>query len=335
MRAVIVEKAGPWLSIQDPGRSGQTGIGLSRGGAADRRGYLEGLALLDQPLGQAVVECAGLGGAFRFTARTRFSLSGAGMRANLAGARVESHASHVAEAGEVLSVEAIENGVYGYVAFAGGIATEPEFGGRGFHKIGGFGTHLQSGASLPLGPDQHLDAPPAVCDLPSENGAIRVMPGPQTNLFQDATRRSFEDQTFKRSNRANRQGVGLDMDGIPFSTGAQLNQVSDFITEGDIQMTGDGTPYVLLADCQTIGGYPRIGTVLPGDLHRVAQAPLGAKLDFRFVSLEEAEGLWMSDQARLDALKSMCRPRVRNPKEMADLLSYELVDRPPGEVNER
>ena len=74
-----------------------------------------------------------------------------------------------------------------------------------------------------------------------------------------------------------------------------MGQVSDFITEGDIQMTGDGTPFVLLADCQTMGGYPRIGTVIPADLSRIAQALPGTKLSFRFIELEEAEALWQSD----------------------------------------
>ena len=127
-------------------------------------------------------------------------------------------------------------------------------------------------------------------------------------------------------------GVRLEHDGAAFSTAAQLNQVSDFISEGDIQMTGDGTPYVLLADCQTIGGYPRIGTVLPADLPRIAQAGPGAELRFQLVTLEEAEAAWQSDADWLADLSRACAPRVRNPREMADLLSYELIDRPPDEV---
>lgn len=331
-RALTVLRGGPQISVQDGGRPGGLGIGLSRGGAADRRGYLAGLALLGQPLGTAVIEMAGLGGSFRFEAACRFALTGAGMRAILDGQPIEGQASHLAGPGSVLEIAAITSGVYGYLTLAGGIDTAPEFGGRGYHRIGGFGAPLAQGDRLPIGVDGQVTAAPKRIAVPASTAPIRVMPGPQTALFTDHTRQVFEAKTFTRSARANRQGVRLDHDGAAFSTGGQLNQVSDFISEGDIQMTGDGTPYVLLADCQTIGGYPRIGTVLPADLPRIAQAEAGAELSFQFVTLEEAEAAWQSDAAWLADLSRACAPRVRNPREMADLLSYELIDRPPDEV---
>ena len=332
MSNLIVERAGPAVSLQDAGRIGHLGIGLSPGGAADRLGYLEALALLDLPLGTAVIEFAGLGGRFRFESAARFSLAGASMRATLDGAPVEGMAGHFAPAGAVLDVAAITKGVYGYLAIGGGLATPEEFGGRGYHRIGGFGRPLEAGDRLPLGPDMALAAPPMRLVREARIGPLRVMPGPQTGLFTPDVREAFEAAAFVRSPRANRQGVRLDHDGAPFSVGAQLNQVSDFIVEGDIQMTGDGTPYVLLADCQTIGGYPRIGTVLPADMHRVAQAMAGDVLRFRFVSEGEAQAVWMSDDARLQRLKAARVPRVRDPREMADLLAYNLVDRPSNEV---
>lgn len=326
--SVVIQQAGPTTSIQDAGRSGGLGIGLSRSGAADRQGYLAALALLDAPLGQAVVECAGLGASFRFKGATRFALAGASMRATIDGAPIEPYASHFAPAGSTLNIQAITQGVYGYLAFGGGIETLLEFGGRGLHRIGGFGQALASGDVLPLGKDTQIDRAPLRLVPRPETGPIRVMPGPQTGKFDPDALETFQSTTFTRSARANRQGVRLDYDGPGFSTGAQLNQVSDFICEGDIQMTGDGTPYVLLADCQTIGGYPRIGTVLPADLHRIAQAEQGAEIRFTFVTLEQAEASWSSDATRLKALKDQAVPRLRDPREMTDLLTYELISKP-------
>jgi allophanate hydrolase len=104
-----------------------------------------------------------------------------------------------------------------------------------------------------------------------------------------------------------------------------LSLVSEIVQPGDIQLTGDGAPYVLLAECQTTGGYPRIGTVLPCDLPVVAQAAPGARLRFRFVAIEEALAASPSEREVLERLRREVRPVVRGAEEMADLLSQQLI----------
>ena len=335
MSALLILSVGPQVTVQDAGRSGGLGLGLSRGGAADRAAYLMGCALLGQGIGTACVEMAGMGGRFQFDAPTRFALSGAPMRATLNGASLEWNAAHLAGPGQTLVVGSAVDGTYGYLSVGGGIATEPALGGRAYHGIAGLGKPLDAGDSLPLAPDPKLgDAPMRYRPPAQPRGPIRVMPGPQTAFFSDEMRRRFEATIFRRSARANRQGVGMESDGASFASGAQLSQVSDFIAEGDVQMTGDGTPYVLLVDCQTMGGYPRIGSVLPVDLPRVAQALPGAEMSFRFMSLDEAEGLYQSDEDRLAACIKQLEPRTRDPREMADLLAYDLIDKPGREVTE-
>ena len=331
---LIIETAGPAVSVQDAGRANGLGLGLSRGGAADRLAYLEGRAMLGASSGAAMIEMAGFGGTFRFGDVTRFALAGTPMRATLDGHPIEWAAAHLAGPGSLLTIGAADRGVYGYLALGGGIATEPELGGRGFHRIAGLGHALVAGDHLPLGADAGLaDAPMRLTPVSAPQGPIRVMPGPQTGFFQPDVIETFEATTFNRSVKANRQGVRMDHDGAPFSVGAQLNQVSDFIAEGDIQMTGDGTPYVLLADCQTMGGYPRIGTVLPVDLPRIAQALPGDTIRFKMVGIDEAEALWQSEATILAGLKRRLQPRVRDPREVADLLSYDLIGRPLPEVS--
>ncbi len=329
---LVVERTGPAVSIQDLGRPGLLKSGLSRGGAADRSAFIEGLALLDLPLGTAGIEMAELGGRFRFQVPVRFALTGAAMKATLDGERLDVSTSRFAAAGAVLEVGAAERGVYAYLHVAGGIATPVVNGGRGYHGIGGLGRLLRAGDLLPVAPDPVPDSPPTRLERQAGSGPVRVMPGPQTGLFDRDMLNSFEAAVFTRNPRANRQGVRLDHDGAPFSTRAQLNQVSDFIAEGDVQMTGDGTPYVLLAECQTIGGYPRIGTVLPADLPKVAQARAGEELRFRFVTVDEAEAAWESDEEFLASLKRARIPHIRDPQDIADLLAYDLIGRPPEDV---
>ena len=115
-------------------------------------------------------------------------------------------------------------------------------------------------------------------------------------------------------------GVRLVQDGPGFESAAGLSVLSEVIVPGDIQITGDGTPFVLLAECQTTGGYPRIGSVLPSDLPRVAQAAPGTSLSFTFITLDDAVAI----ETRALAHSFAIRPLIRAPS-TGDLLSTNLI----------
>ncbi len=104
------------------------------------------------------------------------------------------------------------------------------------------------------------------------------METPQTALFSAPQRARFTQTAFTKDARANRMGQKLHQNGAGFACDGGLSVLSDTIVPGNIQITGDGAPFVLLAECQTTGGYPCIGTVLPCDLPRLVQAPAGAIL---------------------------------------------------------
>jgi allophanate hydrolase len=95
--------------------------------------------------------------------------------------------------------------------------------------------------------------------------------------------------------------------------------------EGDIQITGDGTPYVLMAESQTTGGYPRIAQVLPCDLPRLAQLSSGAEVMFQMISHGEAVEIERAAQAARAQLGAMCKPVLRDPREAGDLLAMQLI----------
>ena len=77
---------------------------------------------------------------------------------------------------------------------------------------------------------------------------------------------------------------------------AMADIVSDGVTPGVIQVPGNGQPIILLADCQTVGGYPKIATVISADLPRLAQAKPGQPLRFVAVDLAQARAA-REDQA--------------------------------------
>jgi biotin-dependent carboxylase-like uncharacterized protein len=326
MSGLLVQRIGPVASVQDLGRPGLLGQGVSQGGAVDVRAMAEGAALLGQSSELAALEMGGIGGEFLATGPVRFALSGAPMTASIDGSPVVWNASHQLEKGQVLSLGAVRKGVYAYLHLGGGVASPKILGARAAHLAAGIGAAVQAGDTLLAGADKGGPVEQVLpVDPRFDGGELRIVESFQSALFAEDLRARFADTQFQRGTRANRMGVEMLNDGAGFAADGQLNILSEIISPGDVQMTGDGKPFVLMRECQTTGGYPRIGTVLPCDLPKVAQAPLGAALRFRWVSLEQGLEAQQKFEAELKSLPRSCQPLVRDPADMQDLLSYQLV----------
>jgi allophanate hydrolase subunit 2 len=84
--------------------------------------------------------------------------------------------------------------------------------------------------------------------------------------------------------------MGFRLEGQPVKS--QLNGIlSEGICHGAIQIPADGQPIVLLNDRQTIGGYPKIGSVISRDTAQLSQRMPGAKIRFEEISLEKAHNI--------------------------------------------
>ncbi|MGR3504647.1 MAG: 5-oxoprolinase subunit C family protein [Paracoccaceae bacterium] len=325
-RALIIHRAGPQVTVQDKGRAGLLGQGLSQGGAADPVALAEGAALLRQPADYAALEMAGMGGSFEVAMETRIALTGAPMQASIDGQALAWNASHLLPAGARLEIGAAMRGNYGYLHLGGGIATKPVLGARATHLAAGIGQALRQGDCLPLDDDPRTEVGMTLDPEPRfTGGTVRITRSMQTQLFAPDMLERFQTTTFARDARGNRMGARLEFDGDPFAASGQLSILSEVIVPGDIQMTGDGTPFVLLPECQTTGGYPRIGTVIPADLPRVVQAGQGVTLRFEVIDLSDAVEAQRRFVAALDKLPATIRPLLRDPAQMQDLLSYQLI----------
>lgn len=325
MGAIHLHRVGPGVTVQDMGREGYLAQGLSRGGAMDRLALAEGAALLGQDMKLAAIEIAGSFLSLEATAPVPIALSGAPMRALCDGAALSWHASHALPAGARLELSG-RSGGYSYLHLGGGIATPEILGARSAHLAAGIGRMLAPDDVLPLGADRGTRVGMTLTPQARfDGGLLRLVATPQTRLFDPAQLERFTASTFCKDARGNRMGQRLAHDGSGFGLRTGLSILSEVIVPGDIQMTGDGTPFVLLAECQTTGGYPRIGTVLPCDLPRLVQAPANARLRFRFLALEEAVALERAEMGRRARLHGAVHPLVRDPNDMADLLAYQLI----------
>ncbi|MFD0982533.1 5-oxoprolinase subunit C family protein [Tropicimonas aquimaris] len=324
MNRLILHRTGPGTTVQDLGRPGYLAQGLSRGGAADPVALAEGAALLNQPPSLAVLEIISTV-EVEVATPTWIALTGAPKQTSRDGETLVWNASHLLKPGQRLHLGAARKGNFAYLHLAGGIDTPPLVGGRAAHMAAGLGAALTEGTHLPLGaaPDHVQRAQALHTEDRFDGGEIRVLRGPQTGLFSSEVLDHFLATPFTRTAWGNRQGVKLGHEGEGFRPAEGLNLVSEVIVPGDIQVTGDGTPFVLGPECQTIGGYPRIGTVVPADLPKVMQATPGAGLRFRFVDLEEA----LASHRGIETIHEIALHDLRGQETDLDsrLMAYNLI----------
>jgi antagonist of KipI len=74
------------------------------------------------------------------------------------------------------------------------------------------------------------------------------------------------------------------------------------VTFGTVQVPAGGQPILLMADCQTTGGYATVATVIASDHSLAAQLCPGDRLSFVLTSRHKASELFRSHHAKLDRL---------------------------------
>jgi biotin-dependent carboxylase-like uncharacterized protein len=313
--ALAVLAPGLHTTVQDLGRIGWQAIGVPVSGALDATALRLANRLVGNPPGAAGLEILHSGPTFEVAAnRVRVALAGAGARLVVgAAATVPAWQSVSLLRGNVVAVVVGRCAACCCLAVEGGVAVPAVLGSASTFVragIGGFkGRPLRAGDLLPLGlaeaPERaelHLPNPPPA----AEEAPIRIVLGPQDEYFTDAALARLLEAEFRVSRNADRMGMRLDGPALSHRGGWDI--VSDAIATGAIQVPGSGQPILLLADHQTTGGYPKIATVVSGDLAVVARRRPGDPLRFAAVSVEEAERLARDAERRLAALAAALEP---------------------------
>ena len=122
--------------------------------------------------------------------------------------------------------------------------------------------------------------------------------------------------------------MGLRLEGPPLrhrpDKGADI--VSDAVLPGSVQVPGNGQPIVLLADGQTMGGYPKIATVASADLGRLARAAVGTVLRFQAVTVAQAEAAAREAEAQLQRVLAAIEPlTLVDGVDLAALYGHNLI----------
>lgn len=136
---------------------------------------------------------------------------------------------------------------------------------------------------------------------------IRIMSGPESSWFKPESVSTLFSEAYTMTLQSNRMGYRLKG---PIMQLVNLSELlSSAVTMGTIQVTGNGDLILLMADCQTTGGYPRIAQVASVDLPKCGQLKPGDQLFFKEISRADAEMLYIEREQNLLKVKAALKAR--------------------------
>ena len=315
MSSLSIIQPGLQSSVQDAGRFGYQQIGITQSGAIDGFAYRLGQRLVGNKTPCAALELSYGGVSVRADTDCDIALTGAQSPAYIhaktllptdttlqpapCSPRLIPHATTVRlRAGELLTIDRPDDGIYSYLSITGGVATPPLFESRSTTLREGLGGHegraLQAGDQLPLGTvttiSECFSYPPI--SQPSDTSiTLRLLPCFQFDDLSEDCRKYISYASFTLSSRVNRMAACLE--GEPLNTGIE-QLYSEATCLGAVQIPPNGQPIVLLNERQTLGGYPKAGAILSVDCARLVQRRPGTTVRFKLVTQAEANRvIWL------------------------------------------
>ncbi len=311
MGKLIVLRAGPLTSVQDLGRGGQRALGVAPGGALDLFAARVANLLAGNPVESALLEVALGGVRLRFHDTRRIAWCGGDFEVQIAESKIPAGRPAIVRSGEELRIGGAKNGYRAWLAVAGGIDLPTILGSRSTdlraHFGGLEGRGLQDGDELSLGtstpPANEVARVAAWGALPEwsltqmRTPILRIVRGAEWETFDRRSRYSFLQTAFTVGAQADRMGVRLE--GAPLRRRKKQELLSEGVAPGTVQVANDGQPILLLGDCQTIGGYPKIAHVISVDLAPATQLQPNDTVRFEEVTLAEAAALYAERESDL------------------------------------
>ena len=303
----VVDRPGPFCTIQDLGRRSGRRAGLAPGGAMDQRAYLWANRLLGNDPVAAALEITLGGFALRFAVETVVAIAGAGCAATLDGVETGAWRTLRARPGQLLRLGYGAAGMRAYIAFPGGLDVTTAFGSASAVVRDGLpgllGRCIRPGEPLCWHTPDHRCPVRRVPDelIPPVKGSlvIPLVTGYEWAEFSLDDRTRVFDATWTVDSASDRTACRLA--GPTLTTGPRVLDSTPLV-DGTVQVTGDGLPLVFMRDRPTIGGYAKLGSVDPIALDDLAQARPGTPV--RFVRAEP--DVLQSALARRESFFGIC-----------------------------
>lgn len=276
--------------IVDAGRPTTRSLGMPVGGAADRRSWRLGNALVGNPPETPALEITLKGPTLQAQGPISAVVFGSPFLLKTDRGELQVGTTFPLEAGERLHIGGTPAGMRAYLCLAGGILA-PEI----LHSRSGL-QPVRKGDVLTGDfrqvPVRSLGPGCPFLEFP-RSWTLAVLPGLQEDWFEPD---GLKEKIFTVSSASNRMGCRLQGPALEVTP---REMVSEPVGPGAVQVTRDGQCIVLGVDGQTIGGYPKIAQVIQADLDRLGQLRPGDTVRFEKVDLATARQRFLEQEQEL------------------------------------
>jgi antagonist of KipI len=323
---IDILRAGFLTTVQDLGRTGLRQFGVSLGGALDSHALRVANLLVGNNESAAGLELTLGGSRLRFSDARLIAWCGGDFDARLGSTSVPAgHAALVRE-GEELTMDRARTGCRAWIAISGGIDVPLVLGSRSTDLRASFGglhgRALRDADEVPLSINSEraqilmdkLRAERIARWKPTHDWSsparrepvLCFVRGLDWERFNVSTHHALTSEKFTVSPDSDRMGVRFEGPELKRNDDADL--VSEAVAPGTIQVPPGGKPILLLGDCQTIGGYPKIAHVITVDFPIAAQLRPGDQVRFCEVSLADAHQLLAERERNLEQFRRGLQP---------------------------
>jgi antagonist of KipI len=320
--AFSIIKPGLLDTIQDMGRQGFGNWGISPGGAMDRYAAQVANLLVGNDGHEAVLEIHFPGPQILFEQNTMIAVTGADFSPTINDELIPRWQPVVVRKNTVLHFPSLVQGGRCYLSVHGGYCMKKWLNSFSTHLragVGGWGgLPLKKGDELPfnentmyfaglLKEESNFEVLPwrvnteKIYRHPHEIGFI---PGHEWPLLSNAGKSVFLQNNFLIHPSSDRMGYLLS--GAPLVLEPSIELVSSAVSFGTVQLLPGGQLIVLMADHQTMGGYPRIAHVASAHLPKLAQLRPSDTIQFKLMDQETAEQMILTRQKELHILQRSC-----------------------------
>ena len=285
-------------TFQDEGRKNLYHIGITFSGAMDKRNYLIANKLVGNNLNAPAIEFAYQGPLLKYTGyEINFVITGdVSFIIRSKGKEIDGNCYEVynLKNNDEIDILSTNKSVYGYFNINGEFKIKPQWNSYSINTKAKIGPN--NGKKFEK--NQKIFISKIFSDLNKKKieyintkiENIRIIKGTNFDYFSEEGKKTFFGKDFTVSKLSDRMGMRLE--GPKIENIVDTNIKSEGLIKGVIQVPPDGKPIIMLSDHGSIGGYPKIGTVISADYDKLVQLSPGSKIKFKEINLSDAETLF-------------------------------------------